>query len=68
MSEQPLERLDGAKNVAGPRPQRVTEAKSIPVEKAAGRKPIGPPPVRVNPAPQTQTGNSAGSQGRASNP
>ena len=35
------------------RATRVTEAKSVPVEKARGRGPVGPPPVRVNPAPQT---------------
>lgn len=40
------------------RATRVTEAKGVPVEKAVGRKPIGPPPPKVNPAPQTQ--NSKG--------
>ena len=34
---------------------RATETKRVPVEKALGRKPIGRPPARVNPAPETQT-------------
>jgi len=32
---------------------RATETKRVPVEKALGRKPIGRPPARVNPAPET---------------
>src|SRR6267378_5941335 len=34
---------------------RATETKRVPVEKALGRKPIGRPPARVNPAPETHT-------------
>jgi len=64
MTEDRRERLNGAKNVSGERAQRVTEATSVPVEKAVGRKPVGPPPVRVNPAPQTQTTSSTDSQGK----
>jgi len=42
------------------RATKPTETKRVPVEKAIGRKPIGPPPARVNPAPQTQpTSNHA---------
>jgi len=32
---------------------RATETKRVPVETALGRKPIGRPPARVNPAPET---------------
>lgn len=46
------------------RENRVTEVKRVPVEKAFGRKPVGSPPERVNPAPQPQ--NLPQSQG--SNP
>jgi len=43
---------------------RVTEAKRVPVEKALGRGPVGPPPARVNPAPQASSdrGSSASSK------
>src|SRR5207247_9551124 len=45
------------------RATRLTEAKRVPVEKAIGSKPIGPPPARVNPAPQTQTTSNSSSSG-----
>jgi hypothetical protein len=41
----------------------VTEAKGVPLEKAAGRSPVGSPPAKVNPAPQTS--NSPGTQSQA---
>lgn len=62
MAEERREYLEGAKNADGVRAQRITEAKGVPVEKTVGRKPIGPPPLRVNPAPQTQPSSSADSQ------
>ena len=52
-------------NMSEGRATRVTEAKRVPVEKALGRKPIGPPPARVNPAPQTHTPQSPSSTARS---
>lgn len=43
------------------RTARVTEAKQAQTEKSAGRKPDGPPPAKVNPAPQIQNSSKSDS-------
>jgi hypothetical protein len=43
-----------------------TRAKGVPLEKAVGRSPVGSPPAKVNPAPQTS--NSSGTQSQAAPP
>ena len=41
---------------------RVTEAKGVPLEKAVGRGPVGSPPAKVNPAPETSNSSDTQSQ------
>ena len=41
------------------RTARVTETKHAHTEKSAGRKPEGPPPAKVNPAPQVQNSSKS---------
>ena len=58
------EHPEGTKNVTEERIRRPFEAWRVPLEKAAGRGPVGPPPRKVNPAPETQA-SAAATQGKA---